>query len=338
MTHLRLNSAHLPLLSCPRCGHGLNVDGDRVVCTNATAHGYPIVAGVPILIDETRSMFLVDSFVTGTQGGGRPTGLLAVARKYLPSLSLNVAARVNAGRFLELILEHSTRPMVLNIGGKHPDAGLRSALSDPRIDVVEIDVSLGPLTQVAGDSGNLPFGDESFDAVVIDAVLEHVPDADAVTKEIHRVLNPHGIVYSDTPFMLQVHGGAYDFARYSPLAHRRLFRQFETIASGIASGPGSALAHSVQYFALSFVRRQYARLTVKFFCAMGLFWLKYFDLWLANKPGALDGALGTYFIGRKSADTLSDRDLLREYRGITPNLYQRAKPANAVGTRKSSLP
>jgi SAM-dependent methyltransferase/uncharacterized protein YbaR (Trm112 family) len=327
MSDLRLNKAYLSLLSCPRCRQGLRIEEDRATCTNSTAHSYPIVAGVPILIDESQSLFSINSFVVGTQGGGRPTGLKAVARKYLPSLSLNVAKRANSDRFLQLILESSIQPIALNIGGKHPEAGLRRILADPRFGLIEIDVSLGPSTEVVGDAGNLPFSDECFDAVIIDAVLEHVPDPYAATKEIHRVLKPHGIVYADSPFMLQVHGGAYDFFRYSPLAHRRLFRQFEEIASGVSTGPGSALAYSMQYFALSFVRRQYARLAIKLLCSVCLFWLKYLDLWLVRKPGALDAALGVYFIGRKSANTLSDRDLLRLYSGSTPNLYERAKLA-----------
>jgi hypothetical protein len=34
-----------------------------------------------------------------------------------------------------------------------------------------------------------------------------------------------------------------------------------------------------------------------------------------DEPGALDAASGFYFLGRKSATVLSDRDLLRLYRG-----------------------
>ena len=36
-----------------------------------------------------------------------------------------------------------------------------------------------------------------------------------------------GIVYAETPFMQQVHEGAYDFTRYTVLGHRYLFKKFK---------------------------------------------------------------------------------------------------------------
>ena len=53
-------------------------------------------------------------------------------------------------------------------------------------------------------------------------------------KEIYRVLKSDGIVYIETPFMQQVHGGKYDFTRFTYLGHRRLFARFQEIESGIS--------------------------------------------------------------------------------------------------------
>jgi hypothetical protein len=47
-----------------------------------------------------------------------------------------------------------------------------------------------------------------------------------------------------------------------------------------------------------------------------LFWLKYFDYYLINKPGTLDGASGYYFMGRRSDQILADRELIKLYKGI----------------------
>jgi hypothetical protein len=46
------------------------------------------------------------------------------------------------------------------------------------------------------------------------------------------------------------------------------------------------------------------------------FWLKYLDRLLIDRPGAQDGQSGTYFLGRRSEATLSDRDLIKLYRGL----------------------
>jgi hypothetical protein len=51
------------------------------------------------------------------------------------------------------------------------------------------------------------------------------------------------------------------------------------------------------------------------FARLTAFWLKYLDRFLINKAGSFDAASAYYFLGRKSNETLSDRDLLGQYRG-----------------------
>jgi ubiquinone/menaquinone biosynthesis C-methylase UbiE len=46
-----------------------------------------------------------------------------------------------------------------------------------------------------GTGEHLPFPDRHFSLVIIDNVIDHVNAADRVLKEIHRVLDPSGIMY-----------------------------------------------------------------------------------------------------------------------------------------------
>jgi 2-polyprenyl-3-methyl-5-hydroxy-6-metoxy-1,4-benzoquinol methylase len=50
-----------------------------------------------------------------------------------------------------------------------------------------------------GFAEELPWGDASFDLVVLDNVLEHVNDREKTLREIRRVLAPHGLLYLVTP-------------------------------------------------------------------------------------------------------------------------------------------
>ena len=52
---------------------------------------------------------------------------------------------------------------------------------------------------VRGSCDQLPFGDESFEAVICSEVIEHIQDDSPVLEEIWRVLRPGGIVILGTP-------------------------------------------------------------------------------------------------------------------------------------------
>jgi len=51
------------------------------------------------------------------------------------------------------------------------------------------------LSFVVGDAMNIAFPDQQFDIVICSQVYEHVPDANKLLAEIHRVLKPGGICY-----------------------------------------------------------------------------------------------------------------------------------------------
>ena len=138
------------------------------------------------------------------------------------------------------------------LGGATLGDGMRALMGD-RLEVVESDVYLGPRTEVVLDAHDIPFADSTFDAVVAQAVLEHVVDPYRSVSEIWRVLKPRGIVYAETPFMQQVHGGPYDFTRFTPLGHRRLFRQFEELDSGVILGTRDVARVVLDVFPVEFL-------------------------------------------------------------------------------------
>src|SRR4029077_5945999 len=193
----------------------------------------------------------------------------------LPSMGLNVAARRNFALMSESLRRQSSKPRVLVIGAGTLGEGFGTLLSAPEVDLIETDVVLGPRVRILCDAHDLPFDDRSFDGVVAQAVLEHVVDPKRCVDEIIRVLKADGIVYAETPFMQQVHLGRFDFSRFTHLGHRRLFRGFTEIDSGVACGPGMALAWSYMYFLLSFSRSRTIRRLIKGFAAVTSFPLKY---------------------------------------------------------------
>ena len=128
------------------------------------------------------------------------------------------------------------------------------------IEIHSIDIYASKSVDVICDSHYLPLKSEYYDGVWIQAVLEHVVEPIVVVEEIYRVLKKNGIVYAETPFMQQVHEGAYDFNRYSVLGHRYLFKHFKLIDLGGNQGSDVVFAWSSRYLVWSILRsRKLAR-------------------------------------------------------------------------------
>ena len=110
--------------------------------------------------------------------------------------------------------------------------------------------------------------------------------------------------------------GEFDFTRFTRSGHRWLFRRFEELDSGVATGPASVLVWSVEYFLLSWSSRVWLRRYIKAATRITLGWLTLLDPMLSRRRAALDASGGFYFIGRRSeTDTLTARDMIRYYAG-----------------------
>ena len=319
---MSLDASWQSVLRCPVCHGELSKAPDQYTCVETScARSFPLVDGVPILINETSSIFRVKDYLsrgsasTWASSDSRSRRAIRRVVAKLPAISQNIKARGNFLRFGGFLASDIPRPKVLVLGGRGIGEGFDSILFDSRFTFLETDASLGSRVMLVCDAHDLPFADQTFDGVIAQAVLEHTLDPYRCVEEMHRVMTPRGLVYAETPFMQQVHGGCYDFTRFTHLGHRRMFRRFEEIDSGATCGPGMALAWAYTYLLLSAVRSERARWLVERFAQVTSFWLKLLDPWLIEKPGSLDAASAYFFMGRSSNDSLSDRDLIRQYRG-----------------------
>ncbi len=315
----RLSVSAIKMLRCPLCMARLQRGDKEMLCvdTSCSRH-FPVVDGVPVLINEAESVFSVDDYISRratTVGLRKPSRLSTLLGKCVPGINRKIKSRHNFEKFVSLLHDQESAPKVLVIGGRVAGQGMESLLVNPSIELVESDVAFGPRTAVICDAHRLPFESGSFDGVVAQGVLEHVVDPYKCVKEIHRVLRGRGLVYAETPFMVPGHCERYDFTRFTHLGHRRLFRWFDEIDSGAVCGPGMALAWSYRHFVMSFTTSGMIRKILYVFTAFTSSFLKYFDSFLIDKAGTIDAAAVHYFLGRKSDTALPDRELLKKYRG-----------------------
>lgn len=105
--------------------------------------------------------------------------------------------------------------MVLDCG-----AGQRDIYFD---NVVNLEIVPYDTTDVLAVGERLPFRDNSFDAVISMAVLEHVRDPFACAAEIVRVLKPGGELFCDVPFLQPRHGYPHHYFNMTGQGMQTLF-------------------------------------------------------------------------------------------------------------------
>ena len=313
-----LNDKIKEMLACPNCRGELRFDGEFRCTDAACGLRFPVVEGVPILINEKNSLFQIADFVeqretTYRSGAARWQKQL---KNLLPSISKNYKTQKNLEDFAARLRAKSEVPRLLIVGGAVEGQGMKIDSLFAGMETVETDVALVGRTELVCDAHDIPFRAETFDGVIAQAVLEHVVDPARCAEELHRVLKNGGLIYAETPFMQQVHLGRFDFTRFTHLGHRRLFRRFAEIGSGAVCGSGMALAWSYLYFLQSFCKSKTSARAVSVFAGLTAFWLKYVDYFTIDRAGSFDAASGYYFFGEKSQETLSDRELIDGYKGL----------------------
>lgn len=124
------------------------------------------------------------------------------ARRWFPPLERELAGYTHYLRGTVLNAGAGDRDIRRLIDGELINQDIVSGLHNSNIDVYS------PLHEI-------PYGDGHFDAVICNAVLEHVENPHAVMAEFARVLRPDGILYLCVPFMQPEHLDPTDFQRYT---------------------------------------------------------------------------------------------------------------------------
>lgn len=100
--------------------------------------------------------------------------------------------------------------------------------------VVNLEIMAYPSTDVRAFNESLPFVAGTFDAVFTHATLEHVRDPFASGREIMRVLQPGGIVYSMVPLLVPFHGYPNHYYNMTIEGHKNVFGpQLEVLATDV---------------------------------------------------------------------------------------------------------
>jgi SAM-dependent methyltransferase len=277
---------------------------------------YSKVHGKPVLIDFERSVIQPGDIVAASSASiipRRTSQWRARIKRFFLHGGAGGRAAEQCDRFVAAARQSSPKPRILVIGGGTRGIGTEALYDAEDLELILFDVYPAAEALFVADSHAIPLADGSIDGVWIQYVLEHVLDPHRVVGEIVRVLRAEGVVYSETPFLQQVHEFAYDFSRFTHSGHRWLFSGFEEISSGVAMGQGPQLLWSIEHLA----RGLFRSLAIGKLVKLAFFWLQYIDRFVPDQYRYAT-ASSFYFLGRKSTRALAPHEIVSYYRGVKP--------------------
>lgn len=88
---------------------------------------------------------------------------------------------------------------------------------------------LSPLADVKADICNLPFADDTYDLILCNHVLEHIPDDTKAMQELYRVMKPGGMGIFQIPQDLSRATTFEDDTITDPKERARIFGQYDHV-------------------------------------------------------------------------------------------------------------
>ncbi len=270
--------------SCLQCGEILVSAGNNLKCEKCYTN-YPITVSGKYLFSSLESKSIEDRLDKIKNRLKRHSGLY--------NFLISVVSPVYPTRDLHHFL--SARDLdtqiIVNLG---------SGSSKVNDKVINFDIFEYDSVDVLCSIDSLPLADNSVDAILNLAVLEHVPNPPKVVSEFNRVLKPGGQAFCFVPFIQGFHASPWDFQRYTSSGLRELFKDFEIIKLK-AVGPTSGLLWVFQeWFAIAFSFRSKKLHLILWLLVLVTTWpLKFLDFFFTRNQMAENIASGFVIIVKK---------------------------------------
>ena len=279
----------------------------------------PIVNNIPIIIDESQSIFKIDDIIknvpTTQSSTFRNRSLKNTIRKdFLPSLSKDFTLEK---RYLELAGKFAGKKiLIIGCGDKiefYNDIFKNSF-------VINSDVHVQFSPDIVFDSHQIPFSNETFDLIIAAQVLEHTFKPWIVAEELERVVKLGGDLLIEVPFNFPYHSPPYDFFRFTFTGLRSLFPKSKLIKYEVPEGNASTVATFNSDFMINLFSNRYLRMLMLFISRFLFGWLKYIDL-LRKKESLRSISIpkGFSMVFEKDGIERSNIELLKEYFDLKNN-------------------
>ncbi|WFP73768.1 methyltransferase domain-containing protein [Mesorhizobium sp. WSM4906] len=258
-------------LVCPTCYAELAADPVTLTCKSCSAI-YPIRQGIPFFAEPPVRQGFDASFHEEAYAGTSTRARLYNSLKRLITSEYSPHDTLNS--FLASVPEHA---IVIEFG-----SGARRIRSD----VLNIDLFPAPNVDLVADIEHTPLPSNSVDYVILDSVIEHVPNPAAVVDEVMRVLRPGGKLLCINPFLFPYHGYPAHYCNFTKDGIEQLLRRFGSVEVQTHQGPTSAIVNILSEYVGVIVGRENR---TRYMLAKGAvltltFPLKFIDKLLVDRP------------------------------------------------------
>jgi SAM-dependent methyltransferase len=281
------------ILQCPICSNKIIYNNNNYICSNHNCYLNIILYNNKlVLIDFNNSVCKIEKYLSFNP-------IVYIERKnifkyFKKIINYNIVFK-SVINIKKIDNYFSKKVKTLIIGGGTIGNGTEFFYNNNnKYEITCFDIYDSKYVDFISDAHSIPIKDNSFDLVIIQAVLEHVVNPTLVVSEIYRILKFDGYVYSETPFLQQVHEGPYDFTRFTNSGQILLFNNFKLIESGYIAGVISTFLLSLENLITSIFRSKYIGKIIRY----SLFWLSYFDSFIDTKYH-IDGGSCFFYIGKK---------------------------------------
>jgi len=215
---------------------------------------------------------------------------------YINCISLDVRKEIRS-----LIFKKGNT--ILDIGSgisKGPGSWLWDHVDNEIVTVTRMDIVDGPNVDIVGDATDPPDDLGTFDAIILQAVPEHIRNIELLFIQVKKHLNKDGIVYIEMPFLQGVHADPDDYWRATPAGIQALTEPLIPLQYGVSGGPFGALiwifSDLFSSLTSSTIINSFIRFTTRWIFAP----LRYADIILRETPAAKRLASEYYYLAKKN--------------------------------------
>lgn len=275
-------------LICLECRKKLDLNSERLVCSGC-GKVYQVIENKLHILDNQIN-------ISNQKGSDVMVSKLKILFKNYPKFFSFLYYAFGAS-----FVGKSAKKAIKNIEPDKLIINLGSGIKKINDRVVNIDFYPFPNVDIVSDISRLPFEDNSVDAIINEAVLEHDKNPQALVREMYRILKQGGLIYITVPFVASFHSSPNDYYRWSKQGLRELLKDFKEEEIGIICGPTSAMLSIFNEWLaiiLSFGLKHLHQVLLIILTIITSP-LKIIDYLIYKFPSSQNIAYGFYYIGKK---------------------------------------